>query len=184
MQISFSPYKLREMTPVLEYCKKHGIIIEAYSSLLSVCVLASPASCLTALLGMPLDTQHLITICTWISPITRQPNGPVDEPVRKAAERLKATPGQVLLLWARQKGCVIVTSVVPVLILRRSPVLTCSLLYRDSRLFAFYRTSSKQERLDEYLAVADLRTCKFLSLSCDYRHKFITDCLSSILQLI
>jgi len=92
-QISFSPYQLREMSPVLEYCKEHGIVIEAYSAL---------------------------------APITKLPNGPVDEPVRKAAERLNATPAQILLSWAQQKGCVIVT------------------------------TSSKRERLEEYLGVADL----------------------------
>ncbi|KAG9031620.1 hypothetical protein FRB95_002487 [Tulasnella sp. JGI-2019a] len=92
-QISFNPYKLREMLPILDYCRDHGIVVEAYSCL---------------------------------APITRQPGGPVDEPVRLAAERIKATPAQVLLSWARRKGCVLVT------------------------------TSSKRDRLDEYLAVANL----------------------------
>ncbi|KAG8888633.1 hypothetical protein FRB98_007306 [Tulasnella sp. 332] len=92
-QILFNPYQLGEMLPVLQYCKEHGIVVEAYGPLTS---------------------------------ITKAPNGPVDAPVKKAADRLKATPGQVLLLWVRQKGCVIVT------------------------------TSSKAERLEEYLGIAEL----------------------------
>ncbi|KAG9003291.1 hypothetical protein FRB94_003237 [Tulasnella sp. JGI-2019a] len=94
-QINFSPYQLHKMLPVLKYCQKHGIFIEAYGSL---------------------------------APITKQSGGPVDVPVKKAAERLKATPAQVLFLWVRQKGCVIVT------------------------------TSSKRERLEEYLAIGDLES--------------------------
>ncbi|KAG8894378.1 hypothetical protein FRB99_001315, partial [Tulasnella sp. 403] len=92
-QINFNPYKLAEMEPVLNYCRKHGVVVEAYSPL---------------------------------TPITRQPGGPVDEPVRKAAERLNATPGQILLAWARTKGVVIVT------------------------------TSSKSSRLQEYMDAGDL----------------------------
>ncbi|KAG8857333.1 hypothetical protein FRB96_005820 [Tulasnella sp. 330] len=92
-QILFNPYQLGEMLPVLQYCKEHGIVVEAYGPLTS---------------------------------ITKAPDGPVDAPVKKAADRLKATPAQVLLLWVRQKGCVIVT------------------------------TSSKAERLEEYLGIAEL----------------------------
>jgi len=61
-----------------------------------------------------------------LAPITRQPGGPVDAPVYAAAARLKATPGQVLLAWLHAKGIVIVT------------------------------TSSKEERLKEYLGAGDL----------------------------
>ncbi|KAJ8691650.1 hypothetical protein PTI98_011200 [Pleurotus ostreatus] len=92
-QIQFHPYNLPQYKETLEYCAKHGIVIEAYSSL---------------------------------APITRFPGGPVDAPVAKAAQRLGATPTQVLLAWVRAKGAVIVT------------------------------TSSKKEHLEEYLAVADL----------------------------
>lgn len=35
----------------------------------------------------------------------------MDKPVRKAAERLNATPVQVLLAWVRSKGAVVVTYV-------------------------------------------------------------------------
>ncbi|KAG8888622.1 hypothetical protein FRB98_007295 [Tulasnella sp. 332] len=92
-QINFSPYQLREMSPVLDYCKEHKIVVEAYGSL---------------------------------APLTKNPGGPVDKPIKKAAERLNATPGQILFSWARQKGIVIVT------------------------------TTTKNERLHEYLDVADL----------------------------
>ncbi|KIO23259.1 hypothetical protein M407DRAFT_214936 [Tulasnella calospora MUT 4182] len=92
-QIQLNPYTLAQQQPVIDLCRKHGIVIEAYS---------------------PLRL------------ITRYPGGPVDEPVRKAAERLNATPVQVLLAWVRSKGAVVVT------------------------------TSSKAERLQEYLAAGDL----------------------------
>lgn len=44
------------------------------------------------------------------SPITTYPGGPVDIPLRKAAERLGITLTQVVFLWVRAKGAVIVTS--------------------------------------------------------------------------
>lgn len=92
-QVQLNPYTLAQQQPVLDFCKKHGIVTEAYSPL---------------------------------APITRYPGGPVDEPVRKAAKRLNATPVQVLLAWVRSKGAVVVT------------------------------TSSKTERLQEYLGAGDL----------------------------
>ncbi|KAJ7706733.1 NADP-dependent oxidoreductase domain-containing protein [Mycena rosella] len=61
-----------------------------------------------------------------LSSITKFPGGPVDVPVAAAAARLGISPTQVLLSWVRAKGAVIVT------------------------------TSSSKERLEEYLAVADL----------------------------
>ncbi|KAG8990276.1 hypothetical protein FRB90_001833 [Tulasnella sp. 427] len=100
-QIQFNPYTLAQQQPVLDYCKKHGIVVEAYSPL---------------------------------APITRYPGGPVDKPVRKAAERLKATSVQVLLAWVRSKGAVVVT------------------------------TSSKADRLQEYLAAGDLRKSTMIRL--------------------
>ncbi|KAI0922615.1 hypothetical protein AcW1_002785 [Taiwanofungus camphoratus] len=59
-------------------------------------------------------------------PITRQPNGPVDTPLKSIATRLGATIEQVLLAWAKAKGTVVVTS------------------------------STKLERLDGYLCAGDL----------------------------
>ncbi|KAJ7138053.1 NADP-dependent oxidoreductase domain-containing protein [Mycena epipterygia] len=61
-----------------------------------------------------------------LSSITKFPGGPVDAPVAAAATRLGISPTQVLLSWVRAKGAVIVT------------------------------TSSSTQRLEEYLAVADL----------------------------
>jgi diketogulonate reductase-like aldo/keto reductase len=61
-----------------------------------------------------------------LTPLTRAPGGPVDAPVRAAADARGATPAQVLLLWARAKGAALVT------------------------------TSSRKERLQEYLAAGDL----------------------------
>ncbi|KAF5380649.1 hypothetical protein D9757_007027 [Collybiopsis confluens] len=45
-----------------------------------------------------------------LSPITVYPGGPVDIPVRAAAERLGATPTQVVFLWIKAKGAVVVTT--------------------------------------------------------------------------
>ncbi|PVF96152.1 hypothetical protein CPB86DRAFT_523642 [Serendipita vermifera] len=59
-------------------------------------------------------------------PITRYPTGPVTGALAKPCARLNATPGQVLFLWVRAKGVVIVT------------------------------TTSKEERLREYLGIGDL----------------------------
>ncbi|KAJ7160047.1 NADP-dependent oxidoreductase domain-containing protein [Mycena filopes] len=61
-----------------------------------------------------------------LAPITRFPGGPVDAPVAAAAERLGITPTQVILLWAKSKGVLIVT------------------------------TSSSKAHLEEYMAVGDL----------------------------
>ncbi|KAI0036348.1 Aldo/keto reductase [Vararia minispora EC-137] len=59
-------------------------------------------------------------------PLTHQPGGPVDKPVNAIAQRLNASPDQVLLAWVRAKGAVAVT------------------------------TSRKKSRLEGYLAAGDL----------------------------
>ncbi|EMD39796.1 hypothetical protein CERSUDRAFT_112063 [Gelatoporia subvermispora B] len=92
-QIYFHPYNYAENKELLEFCKEHNVVVEAYSSL---------------------------------TPITTFPGGPVDKPVKAAAERLSATPTQVILSWVKSKGVVTVT------------------------------TSSTKEHLREYLAVGDL----------------------------
>ncbi|KAJ7256805.1 Aldo/keto reductase [Mycena haematopus] len=61
-----------------------------------------------------------------LAPITQFPGGPVDAPVAAAAKRLGITPTQVILLWVKSKGVVIVT------------------------------TSSSKAHLEEYIAVGDL----------------------------
>ncbi|KAJ7913492.1 Aldo/keto reductase [Mycena leptocephala] len=61
-----------------------------------------------------------------LAPITRFPGGPVDAPVAAAAKRLGITPTQVILLWVKSKGVVIVT------------------------------TSSSKAHLEEYMEVGDL----------------------------
>ena len=43
--------------------------------------------------------------------ITTFPGGPVDSAVEKVANRLGITPTQVIFLWVKAKGAVIVTSV-------------------------------------------------------------------------
>uniref|UniRef100_A0A8H7XQC8 NADP-dependent oxidoreductase domain-containing protein n=1 Tax=Psilocybe cubensis TaxID=181762 RepID=A0A8H7XQC8_PSICU len=62
-----------------------------------------------------------------LAPITTYPGGPVDAPLDKAAARLGITPTQVVFLWVKAKGAVIVT------------------------------TSSSKQHLQEYIAVGDLQ---------------------------
>jgi len=61
-----------------------------------------------------------------LAPITTFPGGPVDVPVQKAAQRLGITPTQVIFLWVKAKGAVIVT------------------------------TSSSKQHLEQYIAAGDL----------------------------
>ncbi|KAF9483585.1 Aldo/keto reductase [Pholiota conissans] len=61
-----------------------------------------------------------------LAPITTFPGGPVDEPLEKAAHRLGISTTQVVFLWVKAKGAVIVT------------------------------TSSNKQHLEEYFAVGDL----------------------------
>ncbi|KAF8214915.1 Aldo/keto reductase [Mycena galopus ATCC 62051] len=109
-QISFNPYNYAEHKDLLEYSAKHGIVTEAYSSLAYVDF--------TGICAAHDDNGG--------SPITRFPGGPVDAPVAAAAKRLGITPTQVILLWVKSKGVVIVT------------------------------TSSSKAHLEEYIAVGDL----------------------------
>ncbi|KDR83094.1 hypothetical protein GALMADRAFT_57385 [Galerina marginata CBS 339.88] len=61
-----------------------------------------------------------------LAPITQFPGGPVDAPLKKAAKSRGITPTQVIFLWVKAKGAVIVT------------------------------TSSSKQHLEEYLAVGEL----------------------------
>jgi len=61
-----------------------------------------------------------------LTPITRTPGGPVDQVLTTIGVRIGATPAQVIFAWLKSKGVVIVT------------------------------TTTKQERLKEYLDVAGL----------------------------
>ncbi|KAJ7758095.1 NADP-dependent oxidoreductase domain-containing protein [Mycena maculata] len=108
-QISFNPYNYAQSKDLLAYSAKHGIVTEAYSSLACVRYF-----------------QRIRTLNGLRSPITKTPGGPVDAPVAAAAKRLGITPTQVILLWVKSKGVVIVT------------------------------TTSNKSRLEEYLAVGDL----------------------------
>ncbi|KAI0338422.1 Aldo/keto reductase [Trametopsis cervina] len=56
--------------------------------------------------------RHGITIEAYspLVPLTREPGGPLDEPLNEISLRLNASPEQVLLAWARAKGTVVVTS--------------------------------------------------------------------------
>jgi len=61
-----------------------------------------------------------------LTPITKSPGGPVDAVTERIGARIGATPAQVILSWVKSKDIVIVT------------------------------TTSRKERLQEYLAVGDL----------------------------
>lgn len=62
------------------------------------------------------------------SPIIQVPNGSVTAALKGPSKRLDASPGQVLFLWVRAKSAVVVT------------------------------TTSKGERLKEYLQIGELGT--------------------------
>ncbi|CAG8771283.1 13354_t:CDS:2, partial [Acaulospora colombiana] len=78
------------------------------------------------IVGTSPSCPMMILICLRVSPITRYPTGPVTGVLAKPCARLNATSGQVLFLWVRAKGAVVVT------------------------------TTSKEERLREYLGIGDL----------------------------
>jgi diketogulonate reductase-like aldo/keto reductase len=89
------PYNYAESTPLLEYHSKHGIVTEAYGSLAFVFYLFN---------DVELNKDFFRSITTF-------PGGPVDAAVEKAAKRLGITFTQVIFLWVKAKGAVIVTSV-------------------------------------------------------------------------
>ncbi|TCD63623.1 hypothetical protein EIP91_005174 [Steccherinum ochraceum] len=99
IQNEYHPYIAKAGNAVREYAKKHGIIFASYAGL---------------------------------TPIARFPNGPVTSVVERAAKRLSevrgqpVTTGQVLQVWLRQQGIVVIS------------------------------TSNKEERLKEYLDVPNL----------------------------
>jgi len=71
--------------------------------------------------------QHIVPEgYSCLRPLTSVPGGPVDKPMYAIAERLGLKPEQVLLAWAKYKGAIILT------------------------------TSSKKERLINYLGVGDI----------------------------
>ncbi|KAJ7489171.1 Aldo/keto reductase [Mycena latifolia] len=76
--------------------------------------------------------KHQIAIEAYsaLVPITHLPGGPLDAPLAAIAERLAATPDQILLAWTKAKGAIVVT------------------------------TSSKRTRLEGYLAAGDLALTK------------------------
>lgn len=73
-------------------------------------------------------SKHAIVIEAYssLAPLTTYPGGPVDAALNAAATLRGATPAQILFAWVRAKGAVIVT------------------------------TSSKKQRLQEYLEAADI----------------------------
>jgi len=73
------------------------------------------------------DSQGIVTEAySSLAPITSTPGGPVDPVLKAIGLRLGATPAQVIFAWVKSKGAVIVT------------------------------TTTKVDRLHEYLDVADL----------------------------
>jgi len=82
-QLEFHPYVYKEVLPILELQKEYGIVTASYGGL---------------------------------SPISRSKGGPLDPVLASIAKRLSDTTGklfnaaQVLYLWQREKGIVIVTT--------------------------------------------------------------------------
>ncbi|KAK0430251.1 Aldo/keto reductase [Armillaria borealis] len=79
-QILLHPYVYARQSPILDYCQKAGIVIEAYSPLMHV------------------------------FPVTTLPGGAVDVPVNDLAKKYSVTPDQILLAWTKSKGAVVVTT--------------------------------------------------------------------------
>ena len=53
--------------------------------------------------------DRFLLINDMVSPLTKNPGGPVDSVVDAVARRLGATATQVLFAWAKSKGAAIVT---------------------------------------------------------------------------
>lgn len=54
---------------------------------------------------------HILIRFNSSRPLTHQTGGPLDAPLKKISDRVKAAPEQVLLAWAKAKGVVVVTLV-------------------------------------------------------------------------
>lgn len=78
------------------------------------------------------------------------PGGPVDAVLARLADARKATSAQVIFLWVLAKGAVIVTYA-------NVHIPSAQLLADLYRLHDLHSTTSKEERMKEYLASADLR---------------------------
>ena len=99
-QIRLHPYNYAANISLLDYHYKHNIVTEAFGSLAFV---FHPCSIQ--------EQNFFLLIKLSLSSITTLPGGPVDAPVQKAAQRLGIAPAQVIFLWVKAKGAVIVTSV-------------------------------------------------------------------------
>ncbi|KIM22418.1 hypothetical protein M408DRAFT_332928 [Serendipita vermifera MAFF 305830] len=102
--------KVAKMKPVVNQIHLHPYIYHSSLATLNVC------------------HEHGIVVEAYGSlfPITQQPDGPVTAALKGPSKRLGASPGQVLFLWVRAKGAVVVT------------------------------TTNKEERLKEYLQIGEL----------------------------
>ncbi|KZT08252.1 Aldo/keto reductase [Laetiporus sulphureus 93-53] len=119
--ILFHPYVLTRQTPIVAFGSSHGIVSEAYSVLLYVFFhpsISPSANPIVSSYKLPSSRGR---------PITQQPGGNLDAPLKSISERLNSPPEQVLLAWAKAKGVVVVTS------------------------------STKRERLEGYLKAGDLK---------------------------
>ncbi|EGN98573.1 hypothetical protein SERLA73DRAFT_55949 [Serpula lacrymans var. lacrymans S7.3] len=103
-------YKTASIKPAVNQIEFHPYNYTSHKSLLDFCA------------------QHGIIVEAYssLTPITKYSGGPVDAPLKAAASRLGITPTQVIFLWVRSKGVVVVT------------------------------TSRSKDRLQEYLAIEDL----------------------------
>jgi len=110
-QIEFHPYVYKEVLPTLELQKQHGIVTASFGGL---------------------------------SPIFRFKGGPLDPVLTSIAKRLSDTTGkpfteaQVLFLWQREKGIVIVTTST-----------------KESRLVEYLNTFDAPELTDAEIALID-----------------------------
>ncbi|KAI0247962.1 NADP-dependent oxidoreductase domain-containing protein [Lactifluus subvellereus] len=110
-QLEFHPYVYNELLPTLELQRQYGIVTESYGGL---------------------------------SPIFRFKGGPLDPVLASIAKRLSDTTGkpfseaQVLFLWQREKGVVIVTTTA-----------------KESRLAEYLETLDAPRLTDEEIALID-----------------------------
>jgi len=94
-QILFHPYVYDQQAPILDYAAKHNIVIEGYSALTYAYTVFFP---------------HNVSLMA-PRPIRTKQGGPLDPVLYDIADRLHATPDQVLLAWVKSKGAVAITYV-------------------------------------------------------------------------